>query len=111
MEHQPPKRHPLFAILAGIVALVAVLWLGTADHSRPRETAPPREAAYFHTVGGNAVVDPADVSFQAKRVAAARHVPVGDVRLLIQAHTTGKEGQRVEVTELNRALDELWPMR
>lgn len=111
MEHRPPKRHPIFAILAGIAALATILWLGMMDHSRLRATAVPRDAAYFHTVGGHSVVDLADLSFQAKRVAAARHVPVADVRMIVQAHL-GKNGEpRVAVTELNRALDELWPMR
>lgn len=57
-------------------------------------------------------ISPAAARFQAQRVATARNVPVETVRRLIDAHTelpvAGILGEaRVNVLELNLALDEL----
>lgn len=57
-------------------------------------------------------ISPAAAQFQAQRVAAARHISVEIVRRLIEAHTelpvAGILGEaRVNVLELNLALDEL----
>jgi potassium-transporting ATPase KdpC subunit len=61
-------------------------------------------------------VSPAAALFQAPRVARERRVGEADVRRLIDAHTEGRQfgffGEpRVNVLELNLALDERWPQK
>jgi len=60
-------------------------------------------------------ISPASAEAQAGRVAAARGMTVEAVRQLIAAHTQGRQlgflGEpRVNVLEVNLALDELKPM-
>lgn len=57
-------------------------------------------------------ISPAAAMFQAPRIAAARHLSVGDVEQLIRDHTSGRTfgvlGEpRVNVLELNLALERL----
>jgi K+-transporting ATPase ATPase C chain len=61
-------------------------------------------------------VSPAAARFQAPRVARERGVGEADVRRMIEARVQGRQwglfGEpRVNVLELNLALDERWPMR
>ena len=61
-------------------------------------------------------VSPAAALFQAPRVARERGVGEADVRRMIEARVEGRQwgffGEpRVNVLELNLALDERWPMR
>ena len=61
-------------------------------------------------------VSPAAALFQATRVARERGVPEADVRRMIEARVEGRQwgffGEpRVNVLELNLALDERWPMQ
>jgi len=61
-------------------------------------------------------VSPAAARFQAPRVARERGVGEADVRRMIEARVEGRQwglfGEpRVNVLELNLALDERWPMR
>jgi len=61
-------------------------------------------------------ISPAAALFQAPRVARERHVTDADVRRLLEAHVEGRQWgflgeQRVNVLELNLALDDQWPMR
>ncbi|MBZ5559914.1 MAG: potassium-transporting ATPase subunit KdpC [Acidobacteriia bacterium] len=61
-------------------------------------------------------VSPAAAIFQAPRVARERRVSEADVRRLIDAHIEGRQfgffGEpRVNVLELNLALDEQWPKK
>jgi len=61
-------------------------------------------------------ISPAAAAYQAARVARARSLPPTEVRALVERHTLGRQfgifGEpRVNVLELNLALDELKPMR
>ncbi|CAJ3199648.1 MULTISPECIES: potassium-transporting ATPase subunit KdpC [Burkholderia] len=61
-------------------------------------------------------ITPAAADYQAERVAKARGLPVDQVYRLIAEHTSGRQlavlGEpRVNVLQLNLALDELKPMR
>src|SRR5262249_56826742 len=61
-------------------------------------------------------VSPAAALFQAPRVARERRVGEADVRRLVASRVEGRQfgflGEpRVNVLELNLALDEQWPMR
>ena len=61
-------------------------------------------------------VSPAAALFQAPRVARERHLNEADLRRIVDAHIEGRQwgflGEpRVNVLELNLALDEQWPMR
>ncbi len=61
-------------------------------------------------------LSPAAALFQAPRVARARHIAEPDLRRLVERHVQGRQlrflGEpRVNVLELNLALDERWPIR
>jgi potassium-transporting ATPase KdpC subunit len=61
-------------------------------------------------------VSPAAAQFQIPRVAKSRKISVEDLRKLVDAHTTPRQfgflGEpRVNVVELNRALDSAFPLR
>lgn len=106
MAHQRkwPTVLPLATILA-FIALAVVL----ADQ---RGLQPPAaDLLHFHPRADAADPD-ADLgyaSMQVKNVAASRHVPVQEVRHLMEEFTVGH--QRVDVRRLNAALDERWPMK
>lgn len=76
----------------------------------------PADAVTASSSGLDPHISPAFANAQAKRVAAERALPVTRVTDLIQAHTSAADlgflGEaRVNVLELNAALDALAPMR
>ncbi|MBY0430713.1 MAG: potassium-transporting ATPase subunit KdpC [Rhodospirillales bacterium] len=61
-------------------------------------------------------ISPAAAAYQVKRVAASRHAPTEEVRKLVAEQTEGRElgllGEpRLNVLEINLALDERWPLK
>jgi potassium-transporting ATPase KdpC subunit len=61
-------------------------------------------------------LSPAAALFQVPRVARERHASDAEVRRVVEAHVAGRQwgvlGEpRVNVLELNLALDDQWPMR
>src|SRR5262245_38115180 len=60
-------------------------------------------------------LSPAAAAFQVPRVARERHVPEAEIQRAVEGHTEGRQlgflGEpRVNVLELNMALDAQWPM-
>lgn len=109
-ETQWPAFIPLVMILAFIVLAVVL-----AD--RQGLQPPPADMHYFHprTNAADPYAEIGYASMQVKSVAASRHVPVQDVRRLMEEYTINRDGmvgrQRVDVPRLNAALDERWPMK
>lgn len=103
------SKWPVFLPLVTILAFIA-LAIVLADQ---RGLQPPAagDLRHFHPRADAAEPD-ADLgyaSMQVKNVAASRHVPVQEVRHLMEEFTIGH--QRVDVRRLNAALDERWPMK
>jgi len=74
----------------------------------------PAELVTASASGLDPDISPDGARFQAQRVADARHTSVDNISKLIDDHTTGRTlgllGQsRVNVLELNMALDETYP--
>jgi hypothetical protein len=100
-----------FAVLAFIALVVAV-----ADRREP--DLQPVDLRYFH-LRQDATEPSSDMgyaSMQVKSVATSRHVPIQEVRRLMEEYTINREGQvisrqRVDISGLNRALDERWPLK
>ena len=85
----------------------------TQEHATARQV--PSEMVTASGGGLDPHIPPAAAELQAPRVAAARRVPMERVRDLIQAHTEpptfGFLGRtRINVLELNLALDETLPL-
>ena len=76
------------------------------------ESAVPPDAVTASGSGLDPDISPAYAKIQIDRVAGARHLPVATVKALVDEHTQGRDlgyiGEpRVNVVELNLALDEL----
>jgi K+-transporting ATPase ATPase C chain len=72
----------------------------------------PVDAATFSASGVDPDISKANAAIQAHRVAALRHLPLDQVHALVQRYTDGRGlgvfGEPgVNVTELNRALDQV----
>lgn len=77
----------------------------------PEDQVPP-DAVTASSSGLDPHISPEYAAIQVARVAAARNLPIETVRDLLAAHTQGRDlgylGEpRVNVLELNLALDEL----
>ena len=109
-ERKWPVLVPLFGLLAFIVLAIVLV-----DRQSLRTT--PVDLRYFHLRpdSSDAYADIGYASMQVKSVAASRHIPVPEVRNLMDAFTIGHDGgigrQRVDVPGLNAALDERWRMQ
>lgn len=85
--------------------------------ANPGEKGPvPADLVTSSASGLDPHISPASAAYQVKRIAAYRHAPVDEVRTLVADHTEGRElgllGEpRVNVLQLNLALDERWPMK
>lgn len=105
-----------------VLAIIAVTMVSggrdnhpAPDMSRNLHLNDPR---YFHPLPGRSstILNPADASMQVKGVAANRHVSSQEVRRLMDDHTEGRGEeplgrQRIDVQDLNQALDERWPIK
>lgn len=84
--------------------------------SAPRRPAVPADAVTAGASGLDPHISPGYAELQIARVAAARGVRTGDIRAIVAAHSEGRTlgflGEpRVNVVELNIALDAAYPMR
>jgi K+-transporting ATPase ATPase C chain len=82
----------------------------------PARPAVPADAVTASGSGLDPDISPADARLQAARVAAARGVSIGQILALVATYTDGRElgflGEpRVNVLELNLALDRAYPFR
>lgn len=107
-----------WSVLVLVLAVLALIGLIVAAADRREPDRQPVDLRYFH-LRPDAPVQSSDMgyaSMQVKSVAASRHVPVQEVRRLMEEHTINREGQvigrqRVDIPSLNRALDERWPLK
>lgn len=90
---------------------------GALKAANPDEIDPPPADLLTASASGlDPEISPTTAMWQAKRVAANRRAPLEEVRKLVAAHTKGRDlgvlGEpRVNVLELNMALDERWPLK
>lgn len=109
-ESKWPALVPLIGILAFIVFAIVL-----AD--RQGLQPPPVDLRYFHprTNATDPYADIGYASMQVKSVAASRHVPVQEVRHVMEECIINRDEmigrQRVDVPRLNAVLDERWPMK
>ena len=76
----------------------------------------PTELLTASASGLDPDISPEGARFQAARIAAARHAPVGDILALIDAHVQDRlfglfGAPHVNVLMMNLELDERWPKR
>jgi potassium-transporting ATPase KdpC subunit len=98
------------ALIDGVAANVNALKAAHPDQTGPV----PADLVSASGSGLDPHITPAGAYWQIKRVAAARHAPYGEIRELVEVHTEGRSlgvfGEpRVNVLNLNLALDEKWP--
>lgn len=97
-------------LVDGVAANVDALKAAHPDQTEPA----PADLVTASGSGLDPHITPAGALWQIKRVAAARHASYGEIRELVDAHTEGRSlgvfGEpRINVLELNLALDEKWP--
>lgn len=100
------------ALIDGAAANIEALKAAHPDQKGPV----PADLVTASGSGLDPHITPAAAAWQAKRVAAVRHVPFDDMHKLVAEHTEGRSlgilGEpRVNVLKLNLALDEKWPLK
>ncbi|MCR6630557.1 MAG: potassium-transporting ATPase subunit KdpC [Magnetospirillum sp.] len=99
------------ALAEGVAAAVEAAKAAHPDQKGPV----PVDLVTASASGLDPHISPAAASYQVKRVALARRIPIEEVQKLLAAHIEGRElgilGEpRINVLNLNLALDEKWPL-
>lgn len=112
------NREAKMSALIVVTAFLVFIVLAIVVAGRRMPDRPAIDLHYFHlrTDATDPYADMGYASMQVKSVAASRHVPVQDVRHLMEEYAINHDGpmigrERVDVPKLNEALDERWPMK
>ncbi|NFV78930.1 potassium-transporting ATPase subunit C [Magnetospirillum aberrantis] len=109
-----PGWSPSIVILV-VLSFVGII-LAVAGRQEPPQPAVDLRYFHLHPDATDQMLDVSDASMQVKRVSAYRHVPMWDVRHLMEEYVVTRGGrgrgrQMVDIPRLNQALDERWPMK
>jgi len=100
------------ALADGVAQAIAAVRAAHPDQTGPV----PVDLVTASASGLDPDISPAAALWQAGRIAQARHAPVEEVKALIARHVEGRQfgllGEpRVNVLDVNLALDERWPVQ